>query len=133
MKSGGKKKHCILIQRDGGHCFSQGAQLEKTKWVMENLSGGGAGAQLCISAVHQQLVAKPQCSQTSLLVSHLPILWLPHYFFDCLLLCSFQWEGNAKMETMIISAILYFFARHSSGNKLLEKPPLYAGDLEFHS
>lgn len=116
-----------------GPLLLSGGTLEKTKWVRENLSGGGAGAQLCISAVHQQLVAKPQCSQTSLLVSHLPILWLPHYFFDYLLLCSFQWEGNAKMETMIISDILYFFARHSSGNKLLEKPPLYARDLEFHS
>ena len=125
-----KKKKAVFWSSKMGATASQGAQLEKTKWVMKNLSWGGVGAQLRISAVH--LVLQPQCSQTSRLVSHLPILWLPHYFLDFLLLCSFQWEGNARMETIVISDILYFFARHSSSNKLLGKLPLYAWDLEFH-
>lgn len=96
MKSGGKKTLYSDLARWGPLFLSRGT-VGKTKWVMENLSGGGAGAQLCISAVHQQLVGKPQCSQTSLLVfiSH---PWLPHYFFDCLLLCSFQWREMPRWK-----------------------------------
>ena len=47
-----KKRLYSDLVRWGPLLLSRGT-VGKTKWVMENLSGGGAGAQLCISAVHQ--------------------------------------------------------------------------------
>lgn len=128
MKSGGKK-HCILIRSEMGATVSlKGHSWKKQSGWWKTCQRRGRSPAVhfrCSSATG----GEAQCSQTSLLVSHLPILWLPHYFFDCLLLCSFQWRKCQDGNYDNISYSL-LFARHSSGNKLLEKPPLYAGDLE---
>lgn len=86
LRSGKRKERLYTDLARGGHCFSQGAQWERTKCLVgwgEDLSGRGqklslAGSPLSISAWW----VKPQCTQTGLLVPLLPLLslWFPWLF-----------------------------------------------------